>query len=158
MNAFTSTPPASAVPAAPVLADLIGNDGWFPAMSIASTRQILNVTTAITDHRVRDAMVGAMLSINRQLRDWKLKASATSLADVEQETINGAGRLVELYGRAVRAEAAAILSDFNDTLSATEGGRKREEAEQSPADHHRRVATHCVRDLQGKGRTKVRLV
>jgi hypothetical protein len=157
MAAFVSTPPASS-PAPPAAADTIGNDGWFPSMSIAATRQILNVTTAIPDSRVRDAIVGAMLAINRQLRPWKASAAAASLAEVEQERIDGHGRFVELYERAVRAEAAAILADLNPDLSATDSGRKREEGEEAPADHHRRIATHCVRDILGKGRTKVRLI
>lgn len=155
MSAFVSTP---AAPSPPVVADLVGNDGFFPPVSIATTRDVLNVTTAITPPRLRDAIVGAIVAINRQLRAWRAKATAASLTDMPQAQVGDVGELVLLYHRAVRAETAAILADFNDTLSATEGGRRREDAEDASQDHHRRMATHCVRDIKGKGRTKVRLV
>ena len=160
MSGFVSTPAATSLPTAPPapIADLVVNDGWYPSMSIAGTRAILNVTTTITDPRMRDAIVGAMLGINRQLRDWKAKTGVAALDLVPQAFIGTTGELVEIYQRAVRAETAAILSDYYDTLSATDGGRKREEAQEAPADHHRRIATHCVRDIRGRGRTKVRLV
>jgi len=159
MSAFVSTPAGTPQPTPPAaVPDRVGNDGWYPAMSIAGTRDVLNVTTAITDPRMRDAIVGAMLAVNRQLRKWKTTQTATTLELVEQARINETGELVELYQRAVRAEAAALLSDFNDTLSATDGGRKREETEEAPADHHRRISTHCIRDIRNTGRTKVRLI
>lgn len=160
MSAFVSTQAAASPPTtpSPPIADAVANDGWFPSMSIDDTRAILNVTTTITPVRLRDAIIGGMLSINRQLRSWKLKTGADALDQVPQAMIGTTGELVEIYRRAVRAETAAILCDYYDTLSATDGGRKREETQEAPADHHRRIATHCVRDILGKGRTKVRLI
>jgi hypothetical protein len=161
MSAFVSTPPASAAAPAPApIGDEIPNDGWYPPLSLANTREILALTTAITDARLRDAIEGAMLSINRQLRTWRAAraaAGATDLASAGDDRVTAA-ELALLYPRAVRAATAAELVDNQHQLSATDGGRERERIMASPADDHRRLATHCVRDIQGKRRTKVRLV
>ncbi|MFV0625212.1 head completion/stabilization protein [Sphingomonas sp. ac-8] len=161
MSAFVSTPPASAAAPAPApVGDEIPNDGWYPPLSLAKTREILALTTAITDPRLRDAVQGGMLSVNRQLRDWRIEreaAGATDLASAGTARVPAA-ELALLYPRAVRAATAAELVDLQHQLSATDGGRERERIEASPADDHRRIAIHCVRDIQGKRRTKVRLI
>ncbi|MCC2976253.1 head completion/stabilization protein [Sphingomonas sp. PL-96] len=158
MSAFVSTPPATAAPAP--IDDAVPNDGWYPPLSLSETRAILAITTAIPDARLRDALQGAMLSINRQLRTWRdarQVAGATDLASAGTDRVSAA-ELALLYPRAVRAATAAELVDQQHQLSATDGGRERDGVMASPADGHRRLATHCVRDIQGRRRTKVRLV
>lgn len=159
MSAFVANPPstASAAPAD----GLVANDGWFPDVSLADTREILSIGTAVTDARLRAAVEGGMLTINRQLVDWRAPHQAANigcLADTPADRYGDGARRVTLYLRAVRAEAAAELATLAVDLSATDKGRDRGDALASPADDHRRIALHCVRDILGRRRTRARLV
>lgn len=158
-STFVSPPPAPATPPAEPPPDLVGNDAFFPDVSIATTREILLVPTSVTNARVIDAITGAMLAVNRQLASWRAAVTAATLAEVAPEQLLGTEpRLVAIYHRAIRATVAAELVDLEGELMATEVGRDRAASRASPADDHRRLAVHCVRDLLGKPRTRVRLV
>lgn len=164
MAAFVATPPAPIE--TPPIADEVANDGWYPAVKISETRDILSLTMAVTDARLQDAIIGGMLSAAKELRAWralKVAEGAATMAgagagDTDPDKVADGVRLVRLYGRATRAYAAAELVDKEGRLSATDGGRARADTEADPADSHRRLATHTIRDILGKARTKVRLI
>lgn len=158
MSSFVSAPPApSSEESAPPPA--VANDGWFPDVAIAATRDVLVLPTTVTEARLVDAIGAGILAANRQLAGWRALQEAASLAAVAiEDKIAGQPRLVILYLKAVRAFAAAELGDLEGEITATDGGRERRDVRASPSDAQRRIATHAIRDMLGKPRTKVSLV
>ena len=80
MSGFVATAP---VPPATDPQDAIENDGWFPSLSIAATRNAVRLDGTVTPERLRAALVNAMLNINRQLRGFKAERSAKQRAKAE---------------------------------------------------------------------------
>lgn len=119
------------------------------------------MANAVTDTRVRDALRAGILHVRRELRKWKaghVAAGAATLADVDDEMVDGVGAAELLYRRAVCSFAAATIADTHSEVSATADGRDRIAEQVSPADALRRDATHAVRDILGVTRTAVELI
>ena len=161
MSGFVSCPPSTAPdPAAPDL-DLVAGDDFYPPVSIAEARESLRVNTMITDPRLRDALRGGMISVRKDLAAWKaarVAAGALSLADLDEEEVDGVGMLELLYRRAVFAYAGADLAETHNDITATAEGKDRIETGALTAGEHRHNATHAVRDIIGATRTSVELI
>lgn len=154
---FIARPPAALVEAEPALI----NDGFFPDIDLADIRETVRVTTSITGPRLRQAAIGAVLSVGIDLAGFKAQAMAdgfTSLADVPADQIDGKSVQVMRYARAVALLAKAELierhRDFDTTAA---GGNQADELTPSIGDL-RRDAMHAVRDILGITRTTVDLI
>ena len=94
------TAPASPAPAA----SIIENDGWFPDILLTDMRDAMRLDGTVTDARLVQAVVDAILQVNRELADWQGKQAAagiTALVDVPAARINRESRLLAQYRRAV---------------------------------------------------------
>lgn len=154
---FVAAPPANP-PAA--VADAIGGDGWYPALSIEAFRQGQRIPETVTPTRAREALLGAAISAAIALQAWRAGQEAAgkdSLAATSPVSIGGESRSVILWRWAVHAFAAADLADTHTDISATEAGRVRNDVRDDPADDLRRAATVALRDLMGRSRTRVAL-
>lgn len=154
---FIARPPAAPIEAEPALI----NDGFFPDIDLADIRETVRVTTNITSPRLRQAAIGAVLSVGIDLAGFKAQAMAdgfTSLADVPADQIDGKSVQVMRYARAVALLAKAELierhRDFDTTAA---GGNQADELTPSIGDL-RRDAMHAVRDILGITRTTVDLI
>lgn len=158
MSGFVATAP---VPPADVPSDAIANDGWFPALSIADTRNAVRLDGTVTDERLRAALVNAMMDINRQLRSFKAERSAlgqASLADASAgEMVDGKPRLVLLYLRAVMCSAKADLTERYSDFDAVPTNPRTKDLEATP-DEQRRNAQWAVRDILGQSHVFVELI
>lgn len=148
MSGFVATAPLP--PPAPP-ADTIQNDGWFPPVSMAATRNAMRLDGTITDQRLRAALVAAMLDVNRQLARYRTRAEgaghASLAAAAEGATLDGVPRTVLLYHRAVMCLAHADLSEHYRAYDASGSARQ---AEDLPlVDEQRRNARWAVRELIG---------
>lgn len=156
---FVANPPAPNIPT--VADDQVDGDRWWPGFSIADFRASARIPEAVTAIRVRDALVGAMISADVELAAWRAAREAEGhdeLAAVPGPELAGEKRAVLLHRRAVYAYAAADLAETHSDIGATQHGRDRREERASSADEHRRNATVAIRDLRGAGRSKVALV
>lgn len=163
---FVANPPASTPPA---VTDEIPGDGWHPAISIAAFKVAQRLPSAVTDQRARDALLGAMASVDAELADWRdaqVQAGAAILADAIVRDragralgpIGAEPRATVLWRRAVYAYAAADLAETHTDISATADGRARTEERASRAPELLRNATLAVRDILGRARSRVRLL
>lgn len=62
------------------------------------------------------------------------------------------------YVRAVLHEAAALISEDNADYDTTASGQDRGETITTKAQRMRRIVNHCVADITGKPRNRVRLI
>ncbi len=157
MSGFIATAPIP--PLAPA-GDVIANDGWFPSLSMSATRNAMRLDGTITDQRLRDALVAAMLDVNRQLARYRARAEEmghTSLgAAAEGATLDGVPRTVLLYQRAVMCLAHASLSEHYRDFDAAGSARQVEDL--PLIDEQRRNARWAVRELLGETHVLVELV
>lgn len=158
---FVSLPPAAEVeqPSAPETA--IVNDGFFPDIEPAAVRDAARITTTITAARLRAAILGAIMSVEIDLRAYtaaSIAAGHATLADVPAPQLDGQSVQLIRYNRAIALYAKAELierhRDF-DTTSA--GGNQADELTPSIGEL-RRDALHAVRDILGKARTTIELI
>lgn len=158
MSGFVATAPS---PPAADPQDAIANDGWFPAVSMAATRNAMRLDGTVTQERLRAALVNAMMDINRQLRAFKTAASAAGHASIEAasagDSVDGQPRLVLLYLRAVMCSAKADLVERYRDFDA-DGNRSRLEDHEPGADEQRRNAHWAVRDILDQSHVFVELI
>lgn len=159
-TAFVSLPPAG--PSAPLaLDDAIPFDGFYPAMSLAAARQALRIPTDITDTRLREALLAAMLSAADDLVTWRLIQDAmgfAALADCSDRVIGDQKRLVVLWRRAIHALVAADLAEVQRGPDTTQRGDDRAEQLALAVADHRRNARWAIRDMLGITRSTVELI
>lgn len=157
MSGFVATAPAAPANAP---ADIIGNDGWFPDVSMAATRNAMRLDGTVTDQRLRAALVAAILDINRQLRGYKATQEAAGhaqLAAADNSTVDGQSRLEHLYLRAVMCAAKADLTERYRDYDA-DGSNRRLQDNAPAIDEQRRNAQWAVRDILGETHTVAELI
>lgn len=158
MSGFVATAP---VPPADAPSDAIANDGWFPALSMADTRNSVRLDGTVTDERLRAALVNAMMDVNRQLRTFKTERSALGQASLAaasaDEMVDGKPRLVLLYLRAVMCSAKADLTERYRDFDADAANPRVKDAEPA-TDEQRRNAQWAVRDILGQSHVFVELI
>ena len=158
MSGFVATAPS---PPAADPQDAIANDGWFPPLSMANTRNAMRLDGTVTPERLRAALVNAMMDINRQLRAFKAERAALGQASLEAasagELVDGQPRLVLLYLRAVMCSAKADLVERYRDFDA-DGNRSRLEDHEPSADEQRRNAQWAVRDILGQPHVHAELI
>ena len=158
MSGFVATAP---MPPADASIDAIANDGWFPTLSIADTRNAVRLDGTVTDERLRAALVNAMMDVNRQLRSFKAERAALGQASLEAasagELVDGKPRLVLLYLRAVMCSAKADLNERYRDFDADAANPRLKDGEPS-TDEQRRNAQWAVRDILGQSHVFVELI
>ena len=160
---FVSTPPASQItqPPAPAPEAMVINDGFFPDIDPAQVREAARIPQAITPARLREAILGAIITAGLDLAAYAATAIAAGharLAAVPAPRLDGQSVQIIRYRRAVALYAKAELierhRDF-DTTSA--GGNQADELTPSIGEL-RRDALHALRDILGKPRTTIDLI
>lgn len=140
---------------------VLSNDPFFPEIDATDLRASVRLSGDVSDKRLETAIVDAMLTTNRELKDKKaewLAAGHTALAQVDPATIANRNALEQLYTRAVRALVAAEFAERYRGYDATASG-VREDAEQQPtADDYRRDYRHALRDLLGPRHATIELI
>lgn len=117
--------------------------------------------TLIPDQRVKDALLGAVMSVEADLCAWRQaqeEAGHPSLEVVPSPQIGGETQLVLLWRRAVYAFATADLVETHRDVTATGSASSAISELDQRADDHRRNAIHAIRAILGKGRTAVELI
>lgn len=161
MSSFIARPPQAQIDQAPAPETTVGNDGFFPDIEPAELREVARIPTSITPARLRAAILGAIMTVEADLRTWAAlhrAAGYAKLADVPAPELDGQSVQLIRYARAVAMLTKAELIDRHrdfDTTSA--GDRNAEELETTLADL-RRDATAAIRDILGRTRTIVDLI
>lgn len=84
--------------------EVIINNGFFPDIQLSEIRNAMLIDGTVTNERLKHSALDAMQTVNRDLKDFRLKAqtkgkSRLSLCDEEQ--LNDESELDYLYKRAV---------------------------------------------------------
>lgn len=158
MSAFVAVPPA---PQSPVNSTVTAGE-WWPEIDCGAMREALRLGDAVTHVRLVEAVRGAIITVQAELRDWTAihrTAGVESLAAVApDEMIDGLTRLEVLWSRAIRFHAAAELLEGHRDTSATKDMTPRADAELCTAGDYRKLATQAIRDILGQPRTTVELI
>lgn len=149
------------VASAPAPAFTLTNDGFWPDIDANHLRERQRIGGNVSNARLEEAAVAAMISVNRELRPLKLRymaQGAETLKDVPAEQIQAESELVHTYRRAIYSTASAEVAERYRTYSATNAGAAKGEEEEQSADDYRRDARFAIRDLLGISRTTVELL
>jgi hypothetical protein len=118
----------------------------------------------VTEIRLRQAVIAAILHVNNELRDWKLEqiaAGYVSLAAVPADRIDRESVLIARYRRAVYCWAKADLTeryrDFDSTASSLNDKKTMEALDALPSDQ-RRNAHWAIADIIGRSHMTVDLI
>ncbi len=154
--------PVSIIPdPTPAPAEIISGGGFWPDIDGTTLRQHLRVPQSVTPARLREAVLGAMVTLGNDADAWALMRIAdgyATLGAVPTLLLGGESRNVILYRRAIACFAKAELVARNPDLDATGPGRDRATEMEPTADELRRDGRHAVRDLVGRSRTDVELI
>lgn len=149
------------VPMAAPGATTLTNSAFWPEFQTQYLRAALRLDGTVTDVRLIDAAVQAMVSVNRDLRDWRSARQLDgyqSLEAVPAETVNGEHELVVLYRRAVLARTkASLIERYRDIDTTPAGDQKADRLEPAITDCYR-DARFAIRDILGVGHTTVALI
>lgn len=155
---FDGTPVPPANPSAEAI---VTNDGWYPDIDPASLRAHIRIRDTVTPDRLRVAIVGAIITVNRQLTGWKaaqLAAGHDTLAAVPANLVDGKSQVVQLYAAAIAAAAKVELVERYRDVDLTAAGQRQVDELEPSIGELRRDMIHAVRDLRGEGRTVVDLI
>lgn len=162
MNGFVSVPPPSIDCPGESCALVVMADGFFPEVDLHALREVMRVGTAVTDARLREAVIAAMTTAMRELADWRtaqvLDGNDRADAIPGQPEIDGQNWYGHRWRRAVYNYACAELAETHRDVSATGDGSDRAEAKALCADDYRRDGLHAVRDILGVPRIHAELI
>lgn len=156
---FIATEPAT-VPQQPPQAATVANDGFFPDIDLPRLRSTARLDGTMTDERLRNAVVEAVISINTELAAWKTAqqlAGVISLAQLEPK-VDGEAVQLRRYLTAIYRTVKADLNEQYRNFDATKSGTDEAEKLEQMVETERRAARWAVRDLLGLPRTTVELI
>lgn len=156
MSSFVSTGTTSTTTAEPVT-----NNGFWPNIDPGVFRESHRLDGTITPARVEGALLAAMATVNRTLRDWQAKqieAGHTTIDAVPVPIWQAPGVYLGLYQRAVFSMAHASLVERYADFDATNSGRERSESLMEPADSYRRDAAWAISEIEGRPHSTVELI
>lgn len=161
MSTFLSLPTPSdlAQPAEPE--SPVTNDGFFPDIDPAQLREAARIPTSITWPRLRAAILGAIMTVELDLRAYaaaQIAAGHATLAAVPAPQLDGQSVQILRYTRAVALYAKAELIERHRDYDLTPAGTHQAEDLTPAIGELRRDAQHAVRDLTGRTRTVVDLI
>lgn len=145
-------------------ANIVENDGWFPDVTLSDMRDAMRLDGTVTNARLVQAVVEAVLHVNRELQSWQAQQAAqgfTKLQDVPATNINRESRLMACYRRAVYSTAKADLIerylDYDSTASSLGDKKSMEWLNDAPGDQ-RRNAHWAVANILGRTHLTVELI
>lgn len=163
MSSFiaTASPLATAAPApAAAPSGIVTNDGFFPDIDLERLRGAVRLDGTVTDQRLREAVVTAVIGLNDEFAAWKAAKQldgVTSLSQLEPK-IDGESRQLALYRAAVHRTVRADLSEKYRGFDSTKSGRDQVEYVDQVADDERGAARRAVRAFLGLTNTTVELI
>jgi hypothetical protein len=158
---FVARPPASEIDQPPgPEADVI-NDSFFPDINPAAVREAARIPTSITPARLRAAILGAIMTVEIDLRAFaaaSIAAGHATLAAVPAPQLDGQSVQLLRYGRAIALYAKAELIERHRDFDTTAAGGGQVDELTPSIGELRRDAQHAVRDMLGRTRTVVDLI
>lgn len=155
---FVALPPASEIEQPPAEETPVVNDGFFPDIVPAAVRDAARIPTSITPSRLRAAILGAIMTVEIDLRAFAatwIAAGHATLATVPAPQLDGKSVQLIRYHRAVALYAKAELIERHPDFDTTAAGGAEGDDAATAVGSLRRDAQHAIRDILGVGRTVV---
>lgn len=149
------------VASAPAPAFTLTNDGFWPDIDANHLRERQRIGGDVSNPRLEEAAVAAIISVNRELYSLKLRYMTQghdTLSAVPADQVQSESALIHIYRRAIYSTASAEVAERYRTYSATNSGAAKAEEEDQSADDYRRDARFAIRDLLGISRSTVVLL
>lgn len=159
MSSFNATDPLS-TPAVQPSSSIVTNDGFFPDINTGMLRDVMRLDSTVTDARLVDAVIAAVISVNKELESWKamqIDAGIVALADIGPK-IGGIGQKMARYFAAIYRTTKADLTERYRDFDSTKAGIAEAEKLELSIDDHRREARWAVRDILGLPRSTIELI
>lgn len=140
---------------------VVTNDGFFPDIDPAAVREAARITAAVTSARLRAAILGAIMTVEQDLRAFasaSIAAGHASLAVLPAAQLDGESVQVMRYQRAIAFYAKAELIERHRDFDLTAAGGAQADDLTPSIGELRRDALHAVRDILGKPRTTIDLI
>lgn len=156
MSSFVSTGTTSTTTAEPVT-----NNGFWPDIEPAEFRDTHRLDGTITAVRIEGALLAAIATVNRTLRDWQAQQVEAGYITVDAVPVpiwQAPGVFKALYRRAVYSTAHASLVERYADYDATNSGRERSENLAEPAESYRRDAAWAISEIEGRPHSTVELI
>ncbi|WP_417329578.1 head completion/stabilization protein [Halomonas cupida] len=156
MNSFVSTGTTSSPASEPVR-----NNGFWPDIVPADFRDSHRLDGTITAVRVNGALLAAIATVNRTLREWQarqVEAGHTTIDDVPVPIWQAPGVYQGLYQRAVYSTAHASLIERYPDYDTTNSGRDRADSLTDTADSYRRDAVWAIAEIEGRPHCTIELI
>lgn len=135
---------------------IIKSDPFYPEVVLDYIREVVRIDGAVTDVRLKQAIIEEVLDINRLLKS--LKDQAAQLSDLSTSQINDQPETDYLYLSAVaNGVAAKVNENYRNYDSSNSGGKKADDAELT-VDDYRRNKQWAVLQLLGENHTVVELI
>lgn len=155
---FIATEPVTAPQQPPQ--DVVANDGFFPDIDLQRLRGTARLDGTVTDDRLRNAVVEAIISVNTELVAWKAQqqlAGAIAVAQLEPK-VDGEAVQMRRYLTAIYRTVKADLNEQFLNFDATKSGHDEADLLGQIAEAERRAAKWAIRDLLGLSRSTVELI
>lgn len=141
---------------------IISNGDFWPAICPMAFDRAMRLDGTTTAERQRDALVTAMVNVNRELQAWRLMQQGLgylTLDDVPyDDPVDGDSPRVHNYRRAVFCIAKANITERYRDFDATAKGDRRAASLESEVDDLWRDARWAMRELQGLNHNTVALI
>lgn len=140
---------------------VIRNSAFWPEFTTATLRDTLRLDGTVTDARLVDTTAQAIVSVNRDLRDWRALQQLRGygyLTEIPADTVDGTSELELLYRRAVMARVQASLMERMRDVDTTATGSDKADRLAPAITECYRDARFAIRDLLGIGHTTVALL
>lgn len=137
------------------------NDGFFPDIDPAALRESARITGTITPARLRAAILGAIMTVEQDLRAFaasSIAAGHATLAALPAAQLDGESVQLIRYQRAVAFYAKAELIERHRDFDTTAAGGAQVDELTPSIGELRRDALHAVRDILDKPRTTIDLI
>ncbi|MCT8469463.1 head completion/stabilization protein [Chromohalobacter canadensis] len=156
MSSFVSTGTTSTTTAEPVT-----NNGFWPDIKPAEFRDTHRLDGTITAVRIEGALLAAMATVNRTLRDWQARQVEAGYITVDAVPVpiwQAPGVFEALYLRAVYSTAHASLAERYRDYDATASTRDRGDLNEYAGESYRRDAAWAISEIEGRPHSTVELI
>lgn len=141
-------------------AGTVTNDGFFPDINKDHLRAAMRLDGTVTDERLVDALVSAIINVNGELGTWKAASIAAGVAELESMEPRVAGKSIKatLYRTAVYRATKADLTERYRDYDATKSGAHEAAELETTIEDDRRASKWAIRDILGLNRTTIELI
>lgn len=141
--------------------EVIINNGFFPDIQLSEIRNAMRIDGTVTNERLKHSALDAMQTVNRDLKDFRLKAQRQGkfrLSLCDEEQLNDESELIYLYKRAVFCLTTANLYERYRSFDSTREGDQKADQLIDTAGDLKRDYHFAVRDILGGNRMIAELV